>query len=249
MFTNSTVPEAAAFRIFQDMRGVQATYRITQATTTQLVASVAVNDDVIYLADAAGMTQPDLDNGVFGVITIGGERITYRERDLALNTLSGLRRGTAGTAAAAHNIGDAVYNIGRGNLLNQGYQDYVVSDTTVGDGSTTVFYAPNIVPEDFGDSSSIWVDSIEVYVGGQRQYRYGQPGNSTYQWIATDFDPVAIEFVGPAGNAAPPAGVEVTVLQRRGTWWYDISSATARAQALQENDSEAARFLTDRSTG
>jgi hypothetical protein len=36
-FTNSVAPEAMAFRIFQDMRGVQATYRITPATTTYLV--------------------------------------------------------------------------------------------------------------------------------------------------------------------------------------------------------------------
>jgi len=246
MFTNSTVPEAAAFRIFQDMRGVQATYRITQATTTQLVQPLAITDDIIYVADASGMTQPDLANGVFGVVTIGGERITYRERDLALNTLSGLRRGTAGTGAADHNTGDAVYNIGRDNLLSENYQDYVVSDTAVGDGSTTVFYAPSIGTDDFDDSSSIWVESIEVYVGGERQYRVGEAGNSTYSWIATDYDPVAIEFVGPAGNPAPAEGVEVTILQRRGTWWYDVSTSTARAQALQENDSVAARFLTDR---
>ena len=246
MFTNSLVPEAAAFRIFQDMRGVQATYRITQATTTQLVAPLAQNDDIIYVADASGMTQPDLVNGVFGIVTIGGERITYRERNLALNTLSGLRRGTAGTGAAAHNTGDAVYNIGRDNLLSENYQDYVVSDTSMGDGSTTVFYAPNITPQDFGDSSSIWVETIEVYVGGERQYRAGEVGTSAYSWIATDFDPVAIEFVSPAGNAAPPAGVEVTILQRRGTWWYDISTTAATYQALQENNSLAARFLTDR---
>lgn len=246
MFTNSIVPEASAFRIFQDMRGVQATYRITQATTTQLVAPLAQNDDVIYVADASGMTQPDLANDVFGVVTIGGERITYRERDVVLNTLSGLRRGTAGTAADSHNVGDAVYNIGRVNLLSESYQDYVVSDTTLGDGNTTVFYAPSIVLERFDSDSSVWVESIEVYVGGVRQYRAGEAGSSTYSWIATDYDPVAIEFVTPVGNAAPPEGAEVTVLQRRGTWWYDVGTPAARAQALQENDSLAARFLTDR---
>ena len=112
-----------------------------------------------------------------------------------------------------------------------------------------MFTAPSIVTTDFDDSSSIWVESIEVYVGGERQYRVGQSGNSTYSWIATDYDPVAIEFVGPVDNPAPPAGVEVTILQRRGTWWYDISTATAREQALQENNSIAARFLTDRLTG
>jgi len=140
--------------------------------------------------------------------------------------------------------------MGRDNLLNQTYQDYVVSDTSVGDGSTSVFYAPTITTQDFGDSSTIWLDSIEVYVGGQRQYRYGQPGNSTYNWVLTDVSPVAVQFVAPPGATSgvpvPPAGVEVTVLQRRGTWWYDISTPAAILQSLQENNSLAARFLTDR---
>jgi len=69
----------------------------------------------------------------------------------------------------------------------------------------------------------------------------------------TDFDPVAIEFVAPPGVIdpviAPPPGVEITIIQRRGTWWYDIATAALREQSLQENPSEAARFLTDRPTG
>lgn len=289
IFTNNLVPGEAAFRIFQDMRGVQATYNITQSGTTSLVVPLSMVDDVIYVQNAAALTQPILENGVFGVLTIGGERITYRERDIANNTVSGLRRGTAGTAGSPHNIGDAVYNMGRNNLLAQEYQDYIVSDTSTGDGSTNVFYAPNIVPDDFGDSFSIWAESIEVYVGGQRQYPTSvvpagkfQIGNTytiyitgdtnfvaigaasntigtvfvatgiglgdgsatSVNWTVTDYDPVAIDFV-----IAPPEGVEVTILQRRGKWWYDVSTATARAQALQENDSIAARFLTDRLTG
>jgi hypothetical protein len=253
IFTDSVVPEEASFRIFQDMRGVQATYRITRSTTTRLVAPVTATADVIYVEDAAALTQPDLGLGIFGVVTINGERITYRQRDLGTNTISGLRRGTAGTGAAAHNEGTAVYSMGRGQLLAERYQDYLVSDTSTGDGSTTIFYAPNIQTTDFDDSSSIWVDSIEVYVEGQRQYRYGQAGNSQYSWIVTDVDPVAIEFVAPPGVIdpviAPPSGVEITIVQRRGTWWYDISTAAAREESLQENPSEAARFLTDRQTG
>jgi hypothetical protein len=51
-FTNAVVPEAMAFRIFQDMRGVQATYRITADTTTTITAAVAITDDIIYVANA-----------------------------------------------------------------------------------------------------------------------------------------------------------------------------------------------------
>jgi hypothetical protein len=251
-FTQSIVPEAAAFRIFQDMRGVQATYRITQSTTTALAQNLSATADVIYVVDASNLSEPNLPDGIFGVITINGERIMYRNRNTALNTVSGLYRGTAGTATASHTVGSAVYDIGRGNLLNQQYQDYIVSDTTLGDGTTTLFYAPNINISDFGDSSTVYVESIEVYVGGIRQYNYSQTqAQSQYRYIVTDFGPLAIEFVTDIDPVspllAPPPGVEVTILQRRGTSWYQPGVNTASdGIALQETDTQAARFLCDR---
>jgi len=233
------------FRVFQDMRGVQATYRITESTTTYLTSILSATADIAYVNDASKLSAPDLPNGIFGLVTIGGERIMYRERNVALNTISGLRRGTAGTAADSHAVNAPVYDISRGNLLPEQYQDYIVSDTALGDGSTTVFYAPNIDIVDFGDSSTIYVDSIEVYVGGTRQYNYSDTtAESQYRWIATDFGPLAIEFivddtVVPA-LTAPPAGVEVTILQRRGHWWYDLATPNL---SLQETNTAPARFL------
>jgi hypothetical protein len=247
-FTNSIVPEAAAFRIFQDMRGVQATYRMTDATTTTLAQPLGATDDIIYVVDVNKLSQPDLTSGLFGVITINGERIMYRERDIAFNTVSGLQRGTAGTAAAAHNTGATIYDIGIGNLLATQYQNYVVKDTGMGDGTTAVFYAPNINISDFGDSSTAYVESIEVYVGGIRQYNYSQTaGNSEYRYIVTDFGPLAIEFVVDGTYSAPAAGSEVTILQRRGLSWYEPGVNTAsNGVALQETNTLAARFLCDR---
>lgn len=181
---------------------------------------------------------------------VGAERITYRELDSVNNTLSGLRRGTAGTAISNHTQGQEVTNIGRGNLLYETYQDYDVRDTTLADGSTTVFYAPNVTQPDIGDSSSIVVESLQVFVGGVRQYQWGSANDSQYPWVLTDFDPVAIEFVtvdDPVDpTVPPPAGVEVTIMQRRGTWWYDVSTAATRNLALQETDNVPARFLTNR---
>ena len=169
-FTNSITPETIAFRVFQDMRGVQATYRITDQTTAVLSQPLTASGNVIYVTDVSSLSEPNLAAGIFGVITIDGERIMYRERNVANNTVSGLRRGTAGTAAADHATGSFVYNIGRGNLLNIEYQDYIVSDTSMGDGSTAVFYAPNIQIDNPLADSSIDVRTIEVYVGGTRQY-------------------------------------------------------------------------------
>jgi hypothetical protein len=247
-FTQSVVPEAVAFRIFQDMRGVQATYRMTASTTTELAEPLSATADVIYVVDASNLSEPDLSNGVFGVITIGGERIMYRNRDTASNTVSGLQRGTAGTAAAAHNVGTAVYDIGMGNLLTSEYQNYAVTDISLGDGTTTVFYAPNIDISDFGDSSTTYAESIEVYVGGIRQYNYSETAaDSQYRYIVTDFGPLAIEFITDGTYMAPAAGSEVAILQRRALSWYQPGVNTASdGVALQETDTAAARFLCDR---
>jgi hypothetical protein len=247
-FTNSIVPEAMAFRIFQDMRGVQATYRITNATTTVLAQSLSANANIAYVTNAANLSDPNLPLGIFGVVTIDGERIMYRYRDEALNTISGLIRGTAGTAAASHEVDAYVYDIGRGNLLPEQYQDYVASDTSIGDGTTSVFYAPSIEFEDFLDSSSER-PAIEVYVGGVRQYAYSDTtATSQYRWFVTDYDPLAIEFVVDGSVTpqltAPAAGVEVTILVRHGVTWYAQGNGTpSNGVALQDTDTVPARFL------
>ena len=213
MYTESVVPEAMAFRIFQDMRGVQSTYRITPATTTYLVQDVSTTDDVIYVDNAGalpttqstatsfgtgdGITrQFDLQNSAvltvdevyidsvlqsastynvsiarstvifntapadganinfvmtvfdgFGVVTIDGERIMYRDIDTVNtpNSISSLLRGTAGTAIAAHYANTVVYDMSENNLLPAAYQNTVVETTTLATGSETVFVAPNII--------------------------------------------------------------------------------------------------------
>jgi hypothetical protein len=251
-FSNSVVPDAVSFGIFQDMRGVQVTYRITAATTTTLTQPLLATADVIYVQDATKLTTPNLSTGVFGIITINGERISYRNINFANNTLTGLRRGTAGTAAADHAVTSEVYDLGLGNLLDERYQNYTVSDSVLADGSSSLYYAPSIDISDFGDSSSAYVESIEVYVGGARQYNYSETqSTSQYRYIVTDFAPLAIEFIvdnDPETPLLPPAaGSEVTILQRRALGWYQPGNGSpSDGVALQETDTEAARFLCDR---
>ena len=176
-FTESIVPEAIAFRIFQDMRGVQATYRITPSTTTVLMQNLSATADIAHVRDASALTQPNLPDGIFGVCTINGERIMYRERNTALNTISGLMRGTGGTAATSHLVGAEVYDIGRGNLLFEEYQDYIDKTTVLAynpdDPSPerpisgqTIFYSDIKInnPDEF--------QAVEVYVGGIKQLPY-----------------------------------------------------------------------------
>jgi hypothetical protein len=227
-FTQTVVPGEIGFRIFQDMRGLQTTYRISRQATTQLAQPLLASDEIIYVVDAEAMPEPNLTLGIFGLVTIDGERISYRTRNLANNTLSGLRRGTAGTAAADHATDTAVYDIGRGEILPREDQNYVQSQDYLADGSTTVFTSDDIV------LTGLTVDqenrAVEVYVGGQLQ-------TTGYQVI--DVAPVAVSFV-----TAPTANYQVTLLVRRGTSWYAPGSGTAsNGIPLQEQQTRAARFI------
>lgn len=227
-FTNSVTPNPMAFRIFQDMRGAQATYRITPETTTYLVRPLLASDDVIYVHDASALSEPDVASNVWGVLTINGERIMYRERNLALNTVSSLRRGTAGTAAASHSVDSLVYDMGRGNLLDLRYQDRLISNSTLANGSTVVFDAPDIDLTGV-DSTSI-EEALLVYVGGTLQ-------NGGYTITADS--PVSVTFA-----EAPPDGVEVTLAVRQGQTWYQPGLNTpSDGVALQDTQTPAARFL------
>jgi hypothetical protein len=153
-----------------------------------------------------------------------------------LNTISGLLRGPAGTGADSHIVGDPVYDMGRGNLLGEQYQDHIIKDDTLADGSTTIFYAPSIYLPivDPKDSSTIYIDhSIEVYVGGTRQYPITEVDTpSQYRYTVFTVEPavpgnpytIGIEFITDSDPyhplLAPAAGASVTIAQRRGYFWY-----------------------------
>jgi hypothetical protein len=226
--TQSVVPGSMAFRIFQDMRGAQATYRITPSTTTYLTKPVVQSDTIIYVDDASKLSEPEIVKNIWGVVTIDGERIMYRERDLVNNTISSLLRGTAGTAVDQHAVESNVYDMGRGNIMPLEFQNYVVSNSFLSNGSTTAFVADNI---DVGSMDSTTLEeAIEVYVGGIRQ---------TSGYVITADNPVAVLFA-----EAPTQGVDITVLVRRGVDWYQPGEDTpSNGVPLQNTDTAAARFL------
>jgi hypothetical protein len=265
------------FRIFQDMRGVQATYRITADTTTTLIRRLDDQDDVIYVADASALGEPNfaadfnpnfiysagdvvMYSGLFyralttttgnlptdtnywtqttgaaniwGMLTVNGERIMYRYRDTTANTVSGLLRGTAGTAITNHSENSLVYDIGRANLMPASCQNYVVSNITYplvpgvnqGDGTTVSFTAADI--DISQEDSTIADQTVEVYVGGELV----QTG-----YTITNPNPVTVLF-----DTAPPDGVEVTILVRRGHTWYNLATPNL---PLSLTDTPCARFL------
>jgi len=129
--TDDVVPDALSFRLFKDMNGSSAMYRIKDSVN--LVSDLNDTDDIIYVDDSSKLAIPNLTLGIFGILIIDGERITYRERDTALNTISGLRRGTAGTAISPHYIGDKVDDLNVGNTVNGS----AITSTTLGADTNT----------------------------------------------------------------------------------------------------------------
>ena len=226
--TQSVIPGSIAFRIFQDMRGQQSTYRITTATTTTLSQALTATADIIYVVDASNLSEPNLPEGIFGLITINGERIAYRNRNTTTNTVSGLRRGTAGTGAADHAVDTPVYDIGIGNLLPLEYQDRYVVQNFLANGTTTLFTADEIIVT--GVDSTELTEAVEVYVGGILQ---------TSGYTVNSGEPVTIEFA-----QAPTSGYQVSIQVRRGLSWYEPGPSTpSNGVALQETDTLAARFI------
>jgi hypothetical protein len=213
-------------RIFQDMRGIQATYRMTSATTTALAVDLEINSDIVYVNNASALAEPDLANNIWGVLTVNGERIMYRERNLLTDSVSGLLRGTAGTAVDSHVAGSIVYNLNRDNLAPVIYQDHYVGSNTLGDGSTTIFTADvNLSLED----STFDAEAIQVYVGGLLQ---------TTGYTVTGDNPVTVEFA-----TAPTAGYQVTIQVRQGLGWYGTGVYETTGTPLQDSTTVAAQFF------
>jgi hypothetical protein len=245
-FAQDVVPEAMAFRIFQDMRGIQTTYRITANTSTTLAQPLLSDDDIAFVVDASALSEPNLELGYFGVITINGERILYRERNLGNNSLTGLQRGTAGTGASDHAVSAEVYDMGIGNRMPDEDQNYIVSNTATGNGVTTVFTAPDLGISNFGDSSTIFAESIEVYVGGIRS-RLGMLASQVTvgnTYVIANLGNTDWYAMGLPADQYPAPGVEFTVTAAGiGTGVVGESFSTHYYQ-ITDWDPVAVQFLT-----
>ena len=225
------IPGQIGFRIFQDMRGQQSTYRITEASTTVLTQDLAQDADIAYIRDASRLPLPDLPQNLFGAVTIDGEKLLYRDIDFSNNTISGLRRGVSGTAAAAHRAGALVYDISDGNLLPQQYQDALESQQFVSDGSTTQFTTDSI-DVSISDSTEL-LAAVRVWVAGIQL----EPGPDTY--TVTAGNPVSITLA-----VAPPEFqiIEIAVLRGQ-TWYQPAAGEPSNGRPLQETMTLAARFI------
>jgi hypothetical protein len=221
------VPNSLNFRIFQDMLGNQKLLRMNTNNTTELVQDLGISDDTIYVKDATKLSEPNLEANIFGQLIVGGERITYRIRNTSSNTVSDLRRGTAGTGVYAHSAGDDVSDVGPGEQLPSIYQQKTTTDdSNVGDGTTTRFITTLTVPT--GVDSTELSDTISATVGGT----VFVPGTD-YSVTETDSAFTEITF-----TTAPAANVEIVFSQVTANVMY-----TQLGIPLQEQTNTAVEFL------
>ena len=233
MFTNTTVPDHLNFRIFQDMLGNQKLLRMNTNNTTELAQAIGATDDTIYVQDATKLSEPNLDANIFGQLMVGAERITYRQRDTANNTVSDIRRGTAGTGVYTHAIGETVTDIGPGEQLPSTYQQKTTIDkTNVGDGTTTRFITSITIPT--GIDSTEHSECIIVTVGG------------TVLVPETDYTVTGIDstFTEITLSTPPASGVEVYFSKVTANVMYaQGTNSASNGIALQDQTTPAVKFL------
>ena len=135
MQSENVAPDKLNFALFKDMRNVNAVYNINKSHVTTVTQAVTADADTITVLDASKLSTPDLANNLFGIVMIDGERITYRNIDITNNTISGLRRGTAGTAASTHAVGEVVYDYSVSTYLNYSYNKTWYEAPLLADGS------------------------------------------------------------------------------------------------------------------
>ena len=230
MFTSSVVPNSLDFRIFQDMLGNQKLLRLNTTNTTTLTQDVAVNDDVIFVADTTKLSTPNLGQGIFGQIIVGGERITYR--NIGSNSVSGLRRGTAGTGVYIHTTGDVVSDASHGNQLPSTYQQKTTTDSTVGDGVTTIYSTTITIPT-LVDSTEL-ADAITVTVGGTELL---PDTDYTVTFVGTNSTEITFTTAPASGSTIAFSQVTANVMYAQGT------GTASNGIALQDQTTPAALFL------
>lgn len=134
--TDNVVPDELSFRLFKDMNGNSIMCKA--GNNIKITKNVGVLDDRIYVNDVSELTIPNLELGIFGIVVINGERITYREHNATDNYVGGLRRGTGGTGIRPnHVIGSIVNNIGEGAIVD----GTIIKSSSNTFGSETNIYA------------------------------------------------------------------------------------------------------------
>ena len=103
-----SVYDTFSFRMFKDLNNNWSYYTARASATTELAEDLTITSNTISVVDSSVLSPPAPALLRPGVVFINGERITYWAKDDVTNTLSYIRRGTAGTGAGEHSAGSSV---------------------------------------------------------------------------------------------------------------------------------------------
>ena len=149
------------YRIFKDILNRTHYKRLNSERVYELAQDLNWYDTSIVLTDGTGLTNPNRNLGLPGVVWINKERIEYYTVDG--NILRQIRRSTLGTGCPPqHTIGSKV--VGQGLEENIPYKDEVLKTTYTADGSTGEIVLDFIA--NINDNGT--VDNAEIFVAGRR---------------------------------------------------------------------------------
>jgi hypothetical protein len=242
--TDSVVTNGVAFRIFKDMRDNYAAYSLSESHVTYLTQPLAVDDDVIYVHDASVIAAPNLTQNRFGIVIIDGERITFRVRDLGTNTLSGLRRGTAGTGAAAHDIGADVSDASSKAIIPGTFSSgraytYLTQDWNTSDDVIYVHDATEagLNVYDVVGFGTVTIDGLDGY---HVRFTSRDPITNTISGLTIVANDAGIT---PAIPATIGKSAKVYDVGREKVWYAQGAVTASNGIPLQEQNTPAAQFI------
>jgi len=257
LFGDQVYKQPVAFEIYKDMlNGYQ--FNRYSINSVKLAKDLNYYDTTITVTDASELTEPISSRNIPGIVHIAGEKIEYMSK--VGNTLSQLRRGSAGSAISTrYIIGTPVVDVGYQNTIP--YNETQDQIDFVSDGSTVLIgpldYVPsksvksnwyrNNIPSTYGPC-----DQVEVFVGGRRLRK---DPIAVYTELLGDSSPTAdtqieAEFsVNGSGNyirlsQAVPAGTRISVIKKMGKLWYNRGENTASSGiTLLENNTSIVNFI------
>lgn len=135
-----TTYDTFSYRIFKDLNDNYKYLRIQNSIATTLAQNVSITSNTIVVANSSVLPAPNPGSGTPGVIYINGERITYYAKDDTTNTLSRLRRGTLGTGAYAHTVGNTIIDGSQTQYVPYSNNYTVANLTGLGETTSGVLY-------------------------------------------------------------------------------------------------------------
>ena len=215
-FGGAPVNPSIGYRVFKDIVNRYHYKRVAEKHSTKLTTAITKDSVEITVNDATVLGNPSPSTNTPGVIFIGTERIAFFEK--VGNTLKRLYRGTLGTAVQSH--AKDIDVVDASAVQNIPYEDTTTTTTFTGDGSTLVF-ALDYVPSS--------TNELTVFVGGETVGGYTVGSDSS----------TALTL-----SSAPSSGVEIRVIRKVGSVWYDQGTVTASNGAgLQSATGAQVRFL------